>query len=696
MTKNNKGRGNHYSGGRRSRDTPTSRPSNNKGRKSSYKGNFHSAAGKARSVSPPQYNEKKSFDNLPFTSSKKGESFYSSFSSPAKVKYSSQFYNAETYTDDDDNQLPQDRHYSIFQNPDTHTKEEHDHDEAFIKQQMAAAGGVTYVATASGIASTLNPTEAILLGATGAGNVVRNKGWWGSINNIPQNLGRIATSPSYFYAKFLHNTADALDRGIVESNKRLLKTWLHEKSVSIKRDNEVKRNAIDALAKGSEDDGKIRQKLTQVSTKTKMAGHYINGSPSYLIGAAAGYISQSLKRDNKSRGIFHPQTKSMRKWMHQKAKSIHADNKIKRKAIEKFAKNPIGKDIIVTKISSAFLALGAAVHLPQTYMGWDMYQQSGDLNGHLLGAGGVAVSYGLIALHKMREIPRLKEAKETLKGVTTELWDNTLRHETIGHMARGEYGQQALFVGLPLVGIMGKGLAYMYESTHLHHWNTETFTSTPKKMAEFDPQGALDYVAKTDTATLVNNLGNLDYTDALTMSASAAMLASGAVFFKSGWDETKEDFGQIMKYGTRKYAKDPINTAFYDTAKGFEEKIDNSKSESLKDLWYLNIRPKVGSVLPEWLTQKPYQRIKQARIAEIAIIELSANKAIHIDPDEFLKGNMGQITYAFRKTEAQNQKTKIETEIQRDPDKQIHIDQDEVECPVHIKTDDLQEPSEPS
>lgn len=612
--------------------------------------------------------------------------------------YKKQFTTAAPYTlrvqynphsgHETDNDEQYDRHYSIFQNPDTHTEEEHDHNEAFIKKQMWAAGGVVAVAALGDFSQ----TEKILLAATGAGNVVRNKLWWNSINNLPQNLGRIATSPQYTYAKFLHNTAEILDKGFIEHNKITAKKWASSKSRSVtkRHDQAVKsikseykdasplansinkvrtnlrlaahyiskspsyltaaltrevdlalsidktkiypfknhlsliqswaesktdlldgmhkaeQNSIKARYSKSDTVSSIAGKINAIRENVRLAGHYINNSPSYLLCRATRAADQRITLNKDSKSAFFEETRGMRKWMRKKSKTIHNDNKTKRAAIERFVRNPIGKDIAVNAVSSVFLGLGALVHVPQTLMGWNMYQQSGDLNGHLLGAGGVGVAYGILAAHKLREIPRLKETYDTFKNITADQWDNRMRHQTIGHTAHGEHWQQAFFVGLPLVGIIGKGLAYMYESTHLHHWDLDTFTSIPDKISKFNPQGALDYLTNTDPMAIVKNAASLDYSDAMTMGASAIMLASGYVFFKSGWDEAVEDFGKQTKYGFRKYIKDPINVAVHNASYSVERYLADKDCSLKNTAWNKAVKPTLKAALPQWMQDTPY------------------------------------------------------------------------------------------
>ncbi|MGH1455781.1 MAG: hypothetical protein ACRBDI_03280 [Alphaproteobacteria bacterium] len=567
-------------------------------RKSGHSKTFESSAGKLRRTGSPEYGGKNLTalfsENKQYIKENAAYSFDQTYKPNKRANI--------TPESEEETELPQDRHYSIFQNPDTHTKEEHDHDEGFIKKQKWAAGGVVAVAALAD----LNQMEKILLGATGAGNVLRNQGWWSAINNVPKNLGRIATLPQYTYAKFLHNTAEAMDTGLYESNKQLFKSWTLAKAKSIKKDNKIKRDAI--LKLGAEpNDNALKAYLTKISVKTKLAAHYINNSPSYLTAQMTHSMGAQINLNKDSKSILHVQTRGMRKWMRKKSRSIHADNKTKCKAIEKFAKNPIGQDIIVSRLSAAFLAMGTLVHLPQTYMGWNMYQDTGNLNGHLLGAGGVAISYGMLAMHKLREVPRLKEAYNDLKKITKDSWDNRMRHDVIGHIARKEYGQQALFVGLPLIGIMGKGAAYMYESTHLHHWNLESFTSLPDKISKFDAKGALDYLTTTDPMSILHSAANLDYSNAMTMSASAIMFASGYIFLKSGWDETVEDFGRVSKYGFRRYIKDPINQAV-DRVRYDVNNTISLASKTEQWIWDKAMRPALHTVTPDWVRAEPYYK----------------------------------------------------------------------------------------
>lgn len=553
----------------------------------------------------------------------------------SQAHFSFSTHEAGDTNDDDRNTLPQNRGYSIFQDPDAHTPEEKAHDEGFIKKQMAAAAGVGGVAYTGEKAGVFDMEEAILLGATGLGNVVRNKAWWEAVNNIPDNLGRIYTAPTMMQAKFLHASAKTLKLGIVETQKRQLKTWMRRYAEGQEQNNEIKRKAIENIAINQ--DGEIKAHHKALRMHFKMVGHYINNSPSYMLSGFARKIENSLIPNANATGVLNKPSRSMRRWMQKKARSMHTDSRIKRRAIEKYINNPIGRDIVVGRIGSVFLGLGVAVHIPQTKMGWDMYMQSGDLNGHLLGAGGVAIAYGLLAAHKLKEIPRLKELYREGSEVTRDMWDNRMRHEAIGHMARKEYAQQAIFVGLPLVGIIGKGLAYMYEATHIHHWDMETFTSIPDKIQNFDAKGALDYLATTDITTISNHLANADFTNTMSMTSSVLMLGAGYIFAKSGWDEAVEDFGRITKYGFRRYIKDPLNVAVDNARYSVDKYLENKPIQ--RGVWENAVRPIFKKLTPNWALQAPHKKeVNQEIRQKAARILAGFDSKRHITPDGFKNG----------------------------------------------------------
>ncbi len=359
------------------------------------------------------------------------------------------------------------------------------------------------------------------------------------------------------------------------------------------------------------------------------------------------------------------------KWLIHKGRKTERIAELKKAAIEKIAAHPVGKDILETKISAFFLGLGAAVHIPQAKMGWDIYQTTGDMNGHLSGAVVAGVSYAAMSALTLSEVPRLREIYNRTKNNVNMSWLHDDRHMTIGHNANGRYVMDTLSM-LPLAGFTYKGLAYMGETLHIYDWTA--LAKDPASLADSkivaalsDPtwQGMFDAVTTTD------------YSNAMLATASLAMLGLGAAFAKSGIGEFNHQHGEKVKYLNRVLFKNPINNAAYDLCRTFETNIiDNAPLDYIKNRWYLDIGPKLGASLPEWVVNTPYKDRKEFEAREEATIALSPNKCILINPSDFLDNKSSDIRSKFSNESAPSEETTI------------HMDQDNNEP---LKTPPTQE-----
>ena len=168
-----------------------------------------------------------------------------------------------------------------------------------------------------------------------------------------------------------------------------------------------------------------------------------------------------------------------------------------------------------------------------------------------------------------------------------------------------------------------------------------------------------------------------DYSNAMLATASLAMLGLGAAFAKSGIGEFNHQHGEKVKYLNRVLFKNPINNAAYDLCRTFETNIiDNAPLDYIKNRWYLDIGPKLGASLPEWVVNTPYKDRKEFEAREEATIALSPNKCILINPSDFLDNKSSDIRSKFSNESAPSEETTI------------HMDQDNNEP---LKTPPTQE-----
>ncbi|MGH1403604.1 MAG: hypothetical protein ACRBDL_05125 [Alphaproteobacteria bacterium] len=290
--------------------------------------------------------------------------------------------------------------------------------------------------------------------------------------------------------------------------------------------------------------------------------------------------------------------KGTRKWILDQSKTIERSSMSRRDRINNYTNNPIGREIFESPINAAFLALGTGVHIFQGKMGWDMYQHSGDLNGHLIGATVAGAAYGLMAAHHMKMMPRLREAYNNHKENPEYTWNDKARHQELGYIARGQYAQDALFTWAPPILLMAKGGAYMYEMTHIHHW------SLPEKSLE-ESIAAIPPETFESLSGFYNAMVTTDYSNVATAGASLLMLGVGAVFTKSAWDEFEEHNGKKVRYIADNYINAPISKPTRYVTDKLEKTLTAHTPDWIQDGWFSKIKPGLGYVLPSvWFYDK--------------------------------------------------------------------------------------------
>ncbi len=283
--------------------------------------------------------------------------------------------------------------------------------------------------------------------------------------------------------------------------------------------------------------------------------------------------------------------KGTRKWLLDQAKQIEKSAMSRRDKINNYANSPIGREIVESPINATFLALGTGVHVFQGKMGWDMYQHSGDLNGHLIGATVAGAAYGLMAAHHMKMMPRLREAYNNHKENPEYTWNDRARHKELGYIARGQYAQDALFTWAPPILLMAKGGAYMYEMTHIHDWAMPE-KSLKESIAAIPPETFESF------SSFYNAMVTTDYSNAATAGASLLMLGVGAVFTKSAWDEFEEHNGKKIRYIADNYINAPISKPTRYATDKVEKTLTAHTPDWVQDSWFSRIKPGLGYILP--------------------------------------------------------------------------------------------------
>lgn len=335
----------------------------------------------------------------------------------------------------------------------------------------------------------------------------------------------------------------------------------------------------------------------------------------------------------------------------EKAKEIRAENKEHIRKIKKRHKSPIGRDITKSKLSEIALWGGSAIHIPQFMMGVNMAVQDGAWsNGHMWGAGLMIPVYATFAINKRIERPRLEETMKLFKGLEDKDWTNAVRHEAVGHIARGQYAMQAALIAAS-AGVVAKGVFYGLEAHHIDHSILDTVLEAPKHIPElpakimaltenFNMQSMVDQVQNIDVAQTFNTLGSIDYSNILLAGSALSMYFASIVFTKSGWDELMEDTHSITKFGFRRFIKDPLNQHFdqwrhakdqgdWKSAlkKSFfnkesqvrtaQQKIEKEEPQTIHGkIWKQTKKAGLSLAfpIPAWVTEEPYNKKETSQI----------------------------------------------------------------------------------